>query len=198
MKTKTFSLVQRDLRRFYAVASRNSKLGRLEKMLIILSNPGLHAVLVYRFGSWVHNNLHFALFRIPFRLLHAILKRLVMIMWGIDIDSKAEIDGGLYVGHFGGIIVGPVKMGKDCNIAHGVTIGKRAGGDSGVPTIGDRVWIGCGSVLFGGITIGEGVTIGPLTVVGRNLPPRVLVMGNPMRLLRKDYDNTAEIYGPNG
>jgi acetyltransferase-like isoleucine patch superfamily enzyme len=32
-------------------------------------------------------------------------------------------------------------------------------------------------------------------VVARNLPAKVLVMGNPMRLLRKNYDNSAEIYG---
>jgi serine O-acetyltransferase len=126
-----------------------------------------------------------------------VLQRIGIILWGIYIHASAEIDGGLYVSHFGGVIIGPIKMGKDCNIAHGVTIGKRAGGDPGVPTIGDRVWIGFGSVVFGGITIGDGVTIGPLTVVGRNLQPRVMVAGNPIRILRRDYDNSAEIYGPN-
>jgi serine O-acetyltransferase len=126
-----------------------------------------------------------------------VLQRIGVILWGIYIHVRAEIDGGLHVSHFGGVIIGPIKMGKDCNIAHGVTIGKRAGGNPGVPTIGDRVWIGCGSVVFGGITIGDGATIGPLTVVGRNLQPRVLVTGNPMRIVRRDYDNSAEIYGPN-
>lgn len=197
MKTTTYSLVRQDLQRYYALESRRGKPGALEKVRIILATPGLHAILVYRFGSWVRNNLHFPLFRFPFRLLHMILERLGIILWGIHIHAKAEIGGGLYVSHYGGIIIGPVKMGKDCNVAHGVTIGRRAGGDPGVPTIGDRVWIGSGSILFGGITIGEGATIGPLTVVGRNLPPRVLVMGNPMRLLRKNYNNSAEIYGPN-
>ncbi|MGH7945632.1 MAG: hypothetical protein ACREF9_11555 [Opitutaceae bacterium] len=74
-------------------------------------------------------------------------------------------------------------------------MGRRAGGSKALPTFGDRVWIGTGSVIFGGIHIGEGVTIGPLTVVARSLPPRVLVAGNPLRLLRKNYDNSAEVYG---
>jgi acetyltransferase-like isoleucine patch superfamily enzyme len=44
---------------------------------------------------------------------------------------------------------------------------------------------------------GDGATIGPLTVVGCNLQPRVLVTGNPMRIVRRDYGNSAEINGPN-
>jgi len=44
---------------------------------------------------------------------------------------------------------------------------------------------------------GDGTTIGPLTVVGCNWQPRVLVTGNPMGIVRRDHDNSAEIYGLN-
>jgi serine O-acetyltransferase len=106
-----------------------------------------------------------------------------------------QIDGGLYIGHFGGVLIGPIRMGSDCNVAQQVTIGRRADNATGVPIIGNRVWIGAGSIVFGGIRIGDGVSIGPLTVVARSLPAKVLVMGNPMRLLHKNYDNSTEIYG---
>lgn len=158
-------------------------------------SPGLHATLIYRFGSWVNRTFSFRVIRAPFKLIYGVLDRVSVVLWGIHIDDRADIGPGLYIAHPGGILVGPVRMGKDCNIAHHVTIGRRVDLENGVPTFGDRVWIGTQSVVFGGIRIGDGVTIGPLTVVARNLPARALVMGNPMRVLRLDYDNSAEIYG---
>ena len=52
-------------------------------------------------------------------------------------------------------------------------------------TIGDRCWIGAGAIILGGVTIGEGTTIGAGAVVTRDLPSRVLAVGNPARVLRK-------------
>ena len=151
-------------------------------------------MVVYRFGAWA-NGIRFRLLRLPFKFLHYVLQKLCVILWGIYIDEGARIGPGLYIGHFGGVILGPISMGRDCNVAHQVTIGRRVDGVPGVPVIGDRVWIGVGSVIFGNVTIGDGVTIGPYTVVARSLPPRLMVIGNPMRVLRKDHDNTASIYG---
>lgn len=190
-----FDLFKRDLQRYYSLDSRDGCPGFFEKLRIIFDAPGLHAMAVYRFGSWVNRTVRFKLLRAPLKLVYHLLDKLCVILWGIHVDEEAEIGGGLYIGHFSGVLVGPVKMGVDCNVAHQVTIGRRADGIGGVPAIGNRVWIGVGSVIFGGIHIGDGVTIGPSTVVSRNLPPRVVVIGNPMRVLRKDYDNSIEIYG---
>ena len=51
--------------------------------------------------------------------------------------------------------------------------------------IGDRCWIGGGSVILPGVTIGEGTTIGAGSVVTRDIPPRVLAAGNPCRVIRE-------------
>jgi serine O-acetyltransferase len=190
-----FATVGRDIRRYMRSDSRDGHPRLCEKLHIFFGSPGLQSVLVYRFSSWVERSVHFTLIRYPLKLICYTLQKLCIICWGIHIDARAQIGGGLYIGHFGGVLIGPIHMGSDCNIAQQVTIGRRAGNDTGVPIIGDRVWIGAGSIVFGGIHIGDGVTIGPLTVVARSLPAKVLVMGNPMRLLRKDYDNSAEIYG---
>jgi len=190
-----FATVRLDIRRYMQLDSRDGNPSLYKKLRIILESPGLQAVLVYRFGSWVQRAVHFPPIRYPLKLIYYILQKLCIIYWGIHIDVGAQIGGGLYIGHFGGVLIGPIQMGSDCNVAQQVTIGRRAGNDTGVPIIGNRVWIGAGSIVFGGIRIGDGVTIGPLTVVARNLPAKVLVIGNPMRLLRKNYDNSAEIYG---
>ena len=192
---RMFATVRLDIRRYMQLdcCDRNPRL--YEKLRVFVELPGLQAGLVYRFGPCIERAAHFALLRYPLKLIYYILHKLCIICWGIHIDVGAQIGGGLYIGHFGGVLIGPIQMGSDCNVAQQVTIGRCAGNDTGVPIIGNCVWIGAGSIVFGGIRIGDGVTIGPLTVVARNLPAKVLVIGNPMRLLRKNYDNSAEIYG---
>jgi serine O-acetyltransferase len=186
--------VRRDLRRYFELESKDGHPGLLRKLIILLDTPGLHAGLVFRLGAWVYRR-RLRLVRIPFKILHAILRKLVLVRYGIEIDPTARIGGGLYIAHQGGIIIGPVQMGVDCNIAHHVTIGQKPGSGA-VPTLGDRVWVGTGSVLYGSITIGDGVTVGPLTVVSRSVPARALVMGNPGRVVLAEHDNSLEIYGP--
>ena len=190
-----FDLIRKDIGRYFSLEGKNGQPGLLQKLRILVDSPGLHGILIYRYGSWLNRRIRFKLLRLPLKFLYVLLDRLCVILWGIHIDEGAEIGPGLYIGHPGGIMIGPVRMGKDCNIAHQVTIGRRADGGGGAPTIGDRAWIGVGSVLFGGIRIGSGVTIGPCTVVSRNLPDGILVIGNPMRVLRRQYDNSREIYG---
>ncbi len=184
-----FPLLRRDLAR-YSVKRGGKSFFR--NLFVFLDTPGLQAILVYRFGFWVNRTIRFPLFRVPLKLAHFLLNKLCIVLWGIHINANAEIGPGLYLGHFGGILVGPSRIGADCNINHQVTIGGRADGVPGNPTIGRGVWIGAGSIIFGGIHIGDGVTICPLTVVSRSLPPKVMVIGNPMRLLRKEYDNSVQ------
>ena len=52
-------------------------------------------------------------------------------------------------------------------------------------SIGDNVWIGGNSIVFPGVTIGNHVTIGAGSVVTRDLPDRVLALGNPCKVVRE-------------
>ena len=45
--------------------------------------------------------------------------------------------------------------------------------------------IGSSATLLGGITIGEGAIIGAGSVVNKDVPPNIIVAGNPARKLRK-------------
>jgi maltose O-acetyltransferase len=49
-------------------------------------------------------------------------------------------------------------------------------------TIGDRVFVGIGSIILPGVQIGNDVIIGAGSVVTRNVPDGVVVMGNPSKI----------------
>ncbi len=51
-------------------------------------------------------------------------------------------------------------------------------------TIGKNVWIGGDVTILPGVTIGDGSVIGAKSVVTKDIPPGVLAVGNPCRVLR--------------
>ena len=55
-------------------------------------------------------------------------------------------------------------------------------------TIGNRVWIGGGSTILSGVTIGDDSVIGAGSIVTHDIPSGVLAAGNPCRVLRKITD----------
>lgn len=52
--------------------------------------------------------------------------------------------------------------------------------------IGDYVWIGGGTVILPGVTIGNNVVIGAGSVVTKDIPDDVVAFGNPCRVIRKN------------
>lgn len=51
-------------------------------------------------------------------------------------------------------------------------------------TIGDDVWIGGGAILCPGITVGAKSVIGAGAVVTKDVPPGVVVAGNPAKVIK--------------
>ena len=70
---------------------------------------------------------------------------------------------------------------------HPLHAGERNQGlESGEPiTIQNNVWIGGSAVLCPGVTIGEGSVIGAGAVVTKDVPARVVVAGNPARMIKR-------------
>jgi virginiamycin A acetyltransferase len=54
--------------------------------------------------------------------------------------------------------------------------------------IGNDVWIGQNAVILPGVHIGDGAIIGANSVVGCDVEPYTIVIGNPARDLRKRFD----------
>ncbi|HEY7592654.1 MAG TPA: sugar O-acetyltransferase [Actinophytocola sp.] len=62
---------------------------------------------------------------------------------------------------------------------------RRARWEGGEPiTIGDNVWLGGGVIVCPGVTIGENTVVGAGAVVPADLPPNVVAVGNPARVVK--------------
>ncbi len=87
-----------------------------------------------------------------------------------------------------------ITIGDDVQIAPGVHIytathptdaaTRIAGWEYALPvTVGNGVWLGGGSIICPGVTIGENTVVGAGSVVTKSLPANVVAVGNPCRLL---------------
>jgi serine O-acetyltransferase len=115
------------------------------------------------------------------------LRQHYSIKYGLDIPQAAEIGPGLFLGHIGGIHVNEkAKLGANCNISQGVTIGQtNRGSRQGCPTIGDSVYIGPGAVLIGRIAVGSRAAVGANAVVTTDIEENGVAVGIPARVISK-------------
>ena len=58
----------------------------------------------------------------------------------------------------------------------------------GDTVIGNDVWIGQNAVILPGVHIGDGAIIGANCIVGSDIEPYTIVIGNPVQELRKRFD----------
>lgn len=135
-------------------------------------NPNLHFIYILRKSQ---NSKGI------FRLFWKLVLRKYQIKYGYQIYPETQIGEGFYLGHWGAVVINPkVRIGKNCNIAQGVTIGQQnRGKNQGVPSIGDSVWIGTNAVIVGNIRIGNNVLIAPNAYVNFDVPDNSIVIGNP-------------------
>jgi maltose O-acetyltransferase len=109
----------------------------------------------------------------------------------ISVGARTFINYGTVI-----LDVARVTIGEDVQIATNVQLltathpldapTRRAGWESAEPiAIGDGVWLGGGAIVCPGVTIGEETVVGAGSVVTRDLPPRVLAVGNPCRPIRE-------------
>ena len=155
------------------------------KVKSVILTQGIWAIIVYRAGSWCHNRKGkyiWVRWALPFLTA---FQKMIEITTGIVLPFTAKIGKGLYIGHFGGIILSPNSvLGDYCNISQGITIGQAGrGGAQHTPVIGDRVYIGPGAKIFGGIKIGNDVAIGANAVVTKDLPDNAVAVGVPARII---------------
>ena len=59
----------------------------------------------------------------------------------------------------------------------------------GNTVIGNDVWIGQNAVILPGVHVGDGAIIGASSVVGSDVAPYTIVIGNPAKVLRKRFDD---------
>jgi len=122
----------------------------------------------------------------------------------VDYGSQIHV-GARTFANFGlvALDVAPIVIGDDVQIGphvqlltpiHPLEAGpRRDKWEAAAPiTIGDNVWLGGGVVVCPGVTIGANTVVGAGSVVTRDLPPGVLAVGNPARVLRELTDDGAD------
>lgn len=98
-----------------------------------------------------------------------------MLFMGCEIGLA--LPESVFLPHPMGIVIHhAARIGKDVVIGHQVTIGGRDL-SSGVPEIGDGVYIGAGAKILGKLTIGRGATVGANAVVTKDVPAGKTVVG---------------------
>jgi serine O-acetyltransferase len=176
-----------DLEKFYRLAFGERPPTLKQKAQLFATNFGLHCVAAYRFNRYVRR------LRRRSRVAHGLLRPVSLALnQAVEIVHKvhvgADVGPGFFIGHPGNIYIGARRIGRNFSVTHNVTIG-RAPGEGGLPAIGDDVWIGTGSVVFGEVEVGDGATIASGSILSRSVPPGALIAGNPARVTLAKYDN---------
>lgn len=151
---------------------------------VVLCYPGFHAVVLHRVAHWLwHNRLN---------LLARMLSHFARMLTGIEIHPAARLGRRIFIDHGMGVVIGETaSIGDDVLLYHGVTLGGVGRSDPGKPRhpqVGDKVMLGAGCKLLGGIFIGEGAHIGANAVVTRDVPKNAVMVGVPARLARMQHD----------
>lgn len=166
--------------------------GALGRVLIWLRSPGLLVLALHRA---THHYLarreqhRWTAQTITFRILLALGRWLLVVITKCDVAGSAIIGRGVYLADRGQLILGPQRIGSGTLIHDRVTIGVKAG-EEARPVIGENVWIGPDCVIYGNVTIGDGATVLPGSVVSMTVSAGTVVGGNPATVVRKGFNNS--------
>ncbi len=166
----TTAEIRRDVR---SAKHRDPAARTVRSFEVLLSWPGVHALLAHRVAHALHQA------GVP------VLPRAIALgaraLTGIEIHPAARIGPGFFVDHGTGVVIGETaEIGAEVTLYQGVTLGG-TGFATGKrhPTVQDNVTIGAGAALLGPIVVGHGAKIGAGSVVIHDVPPNSTVVGNP-------------------
>lgn len=125
--------------------------------------------------------------------------------YNTKIGIGTNINGPAFIGSWKRA---PVRIGKYCAIARGLTVHPRnhytgyvnlqdkfqnryqfpvLDAIKGPVIIGNNVWIGDHVIILSGVTIGDGAVLGAGAVVTQSVPPYGIAVGNPARVIKKRF-----------
>jgi serine O-acetyltransferase len=144
-------------------------------------NPGFQ----YTFWMRVCRYLRSSPTRYPLFVFAKIMLDRCKYRFGIDIPFTTRVGEGLYIGHFGGIVVNErTVIGRNCNLSHEVTLGQsNRGKRKGYPVLGNNVYVAPGAKVIGSVTLGDNVAVGANCVVTSDVPDHGVVVGVPGKVI---------------
>lgn len=136
-------------------------------------------IINYRISHWLyyHHMKH----------LSKILDWTGRLLYSCFVPGQAQIGKNFRLAYWGlGVVVHiKTKMGDNCKVGQNVTIG---GKGKGVPVLMDNVYVGGGSFVVGGITLGKNVIVGANSFVDKDVPDNAIVAGSPAKIIRYRED----------
>lgn len=153
--------------------------GKVFGVLELFTYAGIWAIFFHRIA-----HLLFTL-KIPF--IPRLLSQIARFLTGIEIHPGARIGKGFFIDHGHGVVIGETtEIGNNVLLFHQVTLGgtKMLPGKRH-PTVGNNVVVGAGAKVLGPLLIGDNSQIGAGSIVVKEVPANVVVVGNPGRIIKK-------------
>ena len=169
------------------------------KLSVILTYPGVKAVLSHRFAN--------RLWKMKMFLLARMVSQTSRFITGIEIHPAAEIGKNLFIDHGMGVVIGETsKIGDNVTLYHAVTLGgvsPSIDSDSQRmakrhPTLKDNVVVGSGAQILGPITVEDNAKIGANAVVVKDVSKNAIMVGIPARNTNKDNIIKDDKFRPYG
>lgn len=175
------SLLKSDFKKYKKYSGKSS-------LILLLTTQGLWAIFIYRIFNNVYRSKLPRIIKKILLLFGVVAQKWIEITTGISIPYKTQIGHSFYIGHFGGIIINAnARIGNNCNISQGVTIGVSGRGNfRGVPKIGNNVYIGANAVLAGKIEVGNNCTVAANSLLIQSIEDNVTALGVPAKEINKN------------
>lgn len=145
---------------------------------ILLTYSGVHALMWYRLARFFH--------KIKLKLLARMISQTARFLTGIEIHPAAKIEGGVFIDHGMGVVIGETAVVKTGVVIYqGVTLGG-TGKEHGKrhPTIEENAVVSAGAKVLGNVTVGKNAKIGAGAVVLIDVPENATAVGIPAKIVR--------------
>ena len=155
-------------------------------MEVLLTYPGIHALILHRSAHYLWNkDCKFSARAISYG------SRMIT---GIEIHPAAQIGRRFFIDHGMGVVIGETaKIGDDVTLYHGVTLGGVSlGQGKRHPTLEDGVIVGAGAKVLGPFTVGKNAKIGSNAVVVKEVPAEATMVGNAARMIAASTEADSE------
>lgn len=145
----------------------------------LLFFKGFQALQAHRVGHWMWQRGR--------KSLAVALQSRMSEVFGVDIHPAARLGWGVMMDHATGIVIGETAIvGDNVSMLHHVTLGGSGTGKGARhPVVGNGVLLGAGVSVLGPVVVGHCTKVGAGSVVATDLPPHVVAVGVPARVIKR-------------